>query len=483
VRRNRHPALLLVALVGTFVGALSLGGCADAPRRRPNVVLILVDDLGYADLGVQGSPDVVSPNIDSLAEHGVRFTAGYVTSPQCSPSRAGLLTGRYPNRFGFEYNFAGYWDKGLDPKEHTLADYLRTAGYATGMVGKWHLGQAERFQPGRRGFSESLWHPSGGIYFPDPATGTLPGMRRGAEPADVSGYSTDAFTDAALAFVERHRDEPFFLYLSYVAPHWPMEPKPEILERFEHVEGRHRRAFLALLASLDENVGRLLDRLRTLGLEEDTLIFFLSDNGGAGDEPGAAPDAPLTLGRNASSNAPFRGDKRDLLEGGIRIPFLLQWKRRLPAGLRYDEPVISLDVLPTALAAAGVPVDPAWHLDGVDLIPFLTGERAGPPHEALYWRFNFLPLPGEPRRWAIRAGRWKLVRNAREPLALYDLEADPGERNDLAAREPERVAALRARWKRWNAEMRPPAWPVKNAVVRAPAATAPPGRDASDVAR
>jgi arylsulfatase A-like enzyme len=477
VRRSRHPALLLVALAGALAGALSLSACSAATRRRPNVVLILVDDLGYADLGVQGSPDVVSPNIDSLAKQGVRFSAGYVTSPQCSPSRAGLLTGRYQNRLGFEYNFTGYWDKGLDLRERTLADYLQNAGYATGMVGKWHLGRMGRFRPDNRGFAEAFWSPNGGIYFPDPATGTLPHLFRGKDRVEVREYSTDAFTDEAIAFIERHRSEPFFLYLAYVAPHWPMKAKPTDLARFAHVEDLHRRTFLAMMASLDENVGRLLASLRELGLEEDTLVFFLSDNGGATGAPRKRPDAPFEFGRNASRNDPFRGDKRDLLEGGIRVPFLVQWKGHLPAGVTYDEPVISLDVVPTVLAAAGVEPLSTRPLDGVDLLPFLTGERRGAPHEALYWRFNFLPLPVVARRWAIRAGRWKLVRNdVEEPIALYDLEADPGERNDLAAREPELVKALQTRWKRWNAQMRPPAWPV------APAATASPGRHAGDAA-
>jgi arylsulfatase A-like enzyme len=461
VRRNRHPALLLVALVGSFAGALSLGGCADATRRRPNVVLILVDDLGYADLGVQGSPDVVSPKIDSLAEQGVRFTAGYVSSPQCSPSRAGLLTGRYPNRFGFEYNFAGYWDKGLDPKERTLADYLRAAGYATGMVGKWHLGRTGRLRPGNRGFAETFWHPNGGVLLPRSDSGTLPHMFRGKDRVEVREYSTDAFTNEAIAFIERHRNEPFFLYLAYVAPHWPMEAKPTDLARFAHVEDLHRRTFLAMMASLDENVGRLLASLRELGLEEDTLVFFLSDNGGATGAPRERPDAPFEFGRNASRNDPFRGDKKDLLEGGIRVPFLVQWKGHLPAGVTYDEPVISLDVLPTVLAAARVEPLSARPIDGVNLLPFLTGDRQGAPHEALYWRFDFPPGEDGARRWAIRRGDWKLVKNDREPLALYNLEEDPAEQLNLAARYPGRVADLKWKWNHWNAGMRPPAWPVR----------------------
>lgn len=445
---------LLIALAA----AALLTACEAASARPPNVVVILADDLGWADLGVQGSTDVATPHIDSIASNGVRFTAGYVTSPQCSPSRAGLMTGRYQNRFGFEYNYMGHWDKGLDPSQRTIADYFRAAGYATGLIGKWHLGKIGAMRPGERGFEETLWHPNGGVYFPVEAHGTLPGMLRGSEPAAVRGYSTDAFTDEAIQFVERHRDEPFLLVVSYVAPHTPMDAKPELLERFEDVADRHRRAFLAMMASLDENVGRLLDSIRAAGIEEETLVFFLSDNGGATGAPRAGPDAAFEPGTNASLNLPFRGDKADLLEGGIRVPFLAQWKGHLPAGIVYGEPVISLDILPTALRAAGVTTPEG--LDGVDLLPFLRGARSEPPHDALYWRFDFPPSGAEPRRWAVREGNWKLIRNSAEPLALYDLSADPSEDHNLASRHPDRVAALRARWKRWNAELRPPAWPA-----------------------
>jgi arylsulfatase A-like enzyme len=424
--------------------------------------VIVVDDLGHADLGYQGSEDVVTPHIDALARDGVRFSDGYVTSPQCSPSRAGLLTGRYPNRSGFEYNFMGHWDKGLDPAERTLADLVRDAGYATGMVGKWHLGKTEALRPGSRGFATTLWHPNGGVYLPDPATGVLPGLFRGADPAELRGYSTDVFTDEAIAFIDQHREGPFFLYLAYVAPHWPLQAKPEDLARFSHVEDLQRRTFLAMMASLDANIGRLMQALREADLEEQTLVVFLSDNGGATGPLRPRPDAPSEHGVNSSSNAPFRGDKRDLLEGGIRVPFLVRWKGQLPAGLVYEEPVISLDVLPTVLAAAGVTPPPG--LDGVDLLPFLRGERHDAPHDALFWRFDFLPSgTAEPRRWAIRAGDWKLVKNAREPLSLYHLRDDPAESRSLAHAEPERVAALRARWQAWNAELMPPAWPVRAA--------------------
>jgi arylsulfatase A-like enzyme len=447
---------VLVVLSAVSVYANS----APAPgERRPNIILILADDLGYADLGCQGSREVFSPRIDSLAANGVRFTAGYVSAPQCCPSRAGLLTGRYQNRFGFEYNF-GPADRGngLSLKERTIADDLKAAGYVTGIVGKWHLGDAEGFRPYERGFQESLWHPGGGVYFPAPGTEGIPGLRRGREPVKLAGYSTDVFAREAAEFIARHRHEPFFLYLTFVAPHWPMAAKPEHLERFAQVKDLHRRTFLAMMAALDDGVGVVLDKLGETNLEEQTLVFFLSDNGGPTGAPRASIDAPFQYGQNTSLNVPLRGVKGDLLEGGIRVPFLARWKGHLPAGKVYDQPVISLDILPTALAAAGVSISADHKLDGTNLLPFIQGARSGITHETLYWRFNFPPKLANRHRWAIRQGDWKLVKNDVEPIALYNLAADVGETRNLAAQHPDRVTVLEAAWRRWNAEMAPPAW-------------------------
>ncbi len=447
---------LLVILSAVSVYADS----APAPaERKPNIILILADDLGYADLGCQGSREVVTPRIDSLAANGVRFTAGYVSAPQCCPSRAGLMTGRYQNRFGFEYNF-GPADRGsgLSVKERTIADDLKAAGYVTAIVGKWHLGDAEGLRPYERGFQESLWHAGGGVYFPAPGTEGIPGLRRGPDPVKLAGYSTDVFARQAAEFIARHRHEPFFLYLPFVAPHWPMEAKPEHLEGFAHVKDLHRRTFLAMMASLDKGVGVVLDKLRETNLEERTLVFFLSDNGGPTGSPRASFDAPFQYGQNTSLNVPLRGVKGDLLEGGIRVPFLAQWKGHLPAGKTYDQPVISLDILPTALAAAGAPVSSDRRLDGTNLLPFIRGEKSGPAHETLFWRFKFPPKQENRHRWAIRQGNWKLVKNDVEPISLYNLATDVGEMHNLASQHPDRVAALEATWHRWNAEMLPPAW-------------------------
>lgn len=464
--RWRH-IMTLVFITGFMWRGLPI----DAHAAQPNVVVILVDDLGYADLGCQGSRDVMSPRIDSLAADGVRCTAGYVSAPQCCPSRAGLLTGRYQNRFGFETNPGGDVRAGLPVTERTIADDLQAAGYHTGIIGKWHLGTAPGMQPWERGFAESLWHPNGGVLFAAPKTGFLNGMHRGREPAEVPGYSTDAFGDAAVDFITRHAatraadGRPWFLYLSFVAPHWPMQAKPEHMAAFAAEPDLHRRTFLAMMASLDENVGKVLDAIDATGQRADTLVFFLSDNGGPTGRPRPSPDAPFEYGYNTSRNDPFRGAKGDLFEGGIRVPFLVRWPGVIPAGTTYDQPVISLDIMPTALAAAGrLPAaaakSEASQLDGVDLRPALSGQTTAPPHETLLWRFRFpAPEPAQ-ERFAIRQGRWKIVRNGGPP-ALYDLVADPGETVDLSAREPERAVALRAEWHRWNGTLEEPRWPAR----------------------
>jgi arylsulfatase A-like enzyme len=450
-------ALASAAMVPVAWGA---GEAGSGNAQRPNILVILADDLGYADLGCQGSTEVKSPAIDSIAANGIRFTSGYVSAPQCCPSRAGLITGRSQNRFGFEANWPGSLSRkaGLPLDQRTLGDYFKAAGYKTGMIGKWHLGDNKGMKPFERGFDETFWHAGGGILFPDKKTGSVAGLHRNAKLVAEKEYSTDAFGREACAFIDRHRQEPFFLYLAFVPPHWPMEAKPEHLKQFAHIRDLHRRTMLGMMASLDENVGRVLDNLRKNGLEENTLVIFLSDNGGPTGKKRLQPDADFEYGQNTSRNDPGRGVKGELLEGGIRIPFMMQWKGRLPAGKTYDRPIISLDILPTALAAAGVDILPKWKLEGVNLLPFLTGAQKGDPHDALCWRFRFPSNQPDRFRWAIRQGDWKLVKNNVEPLALYDLASDIGETNNLIAKQPERAAELEKAWKAWDQANREPLW-------------------------
>jgi arylsulfatase A-like enzyme len=444
--------ILLAGVVSLFLLAGHQGAAAQSPRR-PNVIIILADDLGYGDLSIHGSRDVSTPHIDSIARTGVRCTGGYVSAPYCSPSRAGLLTGRYQQRFGHEFNpqllAKGGKGQGLAPSEVTLAARLKAAGYATGLLGKWHQGEEDRFHPLNRGFSEFFgFLPGAHPYFRSDDKNWGP-IYRGRQRVEVDGYLTDVLAREAVAFIDRHRKEPFFLYLAFNAVHTPLEVPEAVLKQFARVKDPKRRIHLAMTAALDTAVGKVLDKLRSAGMEENTLIFFLSDNGG-----------PTTkFAPNASSNGPLRGSKGDTWEGGIRVPFFVRWKGHLPAGKLYDHPVIALDIHATALAAAGIAARPEWKLDGVNLLPFLKGENAAAPHAALFWRFG--------EQMAVRAGDWKLVRPdlsdrefgriAGKPM-LFNLREDIGEKNDLAAKHPDRVKELLGKWQGWNKELAPPAW-------------------------
>jgi arylsulfatase A-like enzyme len=460
--RARLPltGLLAASLVTTGLAIYKTAGTHQPTvAAKPDIILILIDDLGYADLSCQGSTEVRTPRIDLIARDGVRLTSGYVSAPQCAPSRAGLITGRYQNRFGFETNFDDKDPKvGLPSTERTIAEDLSAAGYATGIVGKWHLGASDGRQPYQRGFQEALWTPNGGINLPSPATGVLPNLFRMDRPVTVEKNSTDAFADAAVDFIARHRGHPFFLYLSFVAPHWPMEAEPDALARFRGVRDVQRRTFLAMMATLDAAVGRVLDELHRDGLDERTLLVLLSDNGGATGKPRANPDAPFQFGTNTSLNLPFRGEKSNLLEGGIRIPFMLRWTGHLPAGVVYDQPAIALDLLPTFLTAAHIPITPERKLDGVDLIPFLSNKTQAPPHERLFWRFRSSARDPARQEWAVREGDWKLIKSRNSPVALYNLSNDPGERTNLIAAHPELAARLDEFWRTWNVQLQPPAW-------------------------
>lgn len=442
VRLSRRRLLALAGGAATLMACgVTMGAASGAGRRKPNIIVILADDLGYADLGCQGCKDVATPNIDSLAKGGVRFTDGYVSCPVCSPTRAGLLTGRYQTRFGLEFNpgpvRAAPANFGLPLSEKTIADWLKAEGYATGIVGKWHLGYKPPYVPTKRGFDEFFGFLGGSHRYFSASGKSADPIRRGMEPVEESQYLTDAFTREAVAFIERHSPGPFFLYLPYNAVHMPLQATADRLQRYAGIGDKKRRTFAAMLAALDEGVGAVLTKLRDLGLERDTLIFFLSDNGGP-------------TRHNTSRNDPLRGYKGQVLEGGIRVPFLAQWKGRLPAGKVYCYPVSSLDILPTAVAAAGGTVPRDVRLDGVNLLPYLTGDKKRPPHDMLFWRFG--------NQYAVRAGKWKLVKQGNRPVRLFDLASDVGEKNDLAAKMPEKVKELEAAYASWNAKNIDPLW-------------------------
>jgi len=437
---------------------LLLAGVAQAAGelQKPNILLILSDDQGYADVGVQGCKDFATPHLDSIARNGVRLTNGYVSAPQCAPSRCGLLTGRYQQRFGYEYNNDAP-GTGLPLTEKTIADRLKAAGYATGIVGKWHLGKEEPFHPLNRGFAEFYGFLGGGHKYLAPVSRAAKerekDLWRNREPAQQTNYLTDQFGDEAVGFVERHAKEPWFLYLAFNAPHVPNEATPEYLARVAGITNETRRIYAAKVTALDDNVGRVLAKLRETGQEERTLIVFLSDNG-----------APLGHA-NGGCNAPFSGQKGDTLEGGIRIPFFVQWRGVLPAGRVFDDPVISLDLAPTFLAAAGVPAAADMRLDGVNILPALRGQAPLAPRP-LYWRFNFPPNQEPFYKTAIREGDWKWVKSwertdgtrkkAPGTPKLINLSADLTEANDLTAAEPQRASGLKKQWDAWNDELMRP---------------------------
>lgn len=429
-----------------FLAGLTGAGWAQ-DRRRPNVVLLLADDLGYGELGCQGNPEIPTPHIDSIARNGVRYTNGYATAPFCMPSRAGLLTGRYQTRFGHELNAVGRANLdpaiGLPEGEVTLGERLRKAGYATGVIGKWHLGGTAKYHPLRRGFDEFFGFLHEGHFFvPPPYGGVVSHLRKNEPPYDADNpmmrgtaeiqereYLTDALAREAERFIEGNRQRPFFLYLPWNAVHSPMQATEPSQKRFAGIGDEHRRVFAGMLSSLDDGVGRVLGALRKHGIEENTLVIFLSDNGG--------PTAELT-----SSNKPLRGGKGQLYEGGIRVAFLMQWKGRWAAGRTVDTPVIATDIVPTVLRAAGVRYREG-EFDGVDLAGRL-GERT------LFWRYG--------NNIAVRQGRWKLVRQGNAKFALYDVERDVGETRDLTESETERVAQLRTVLEKLNSQMVPPRW-------------------------
>ncbi len=454
-------------------------------ERPPNLVLILADDLGYGELGCQGNRQIPTPHIDSIAENGIRFSQGYVTAAFCSASRAGLLTGRYQTRFGYEFNPTGYHNEdpaaGLPLGEKTLADVLADAGYVTGLFGKWHLGGTPKYHPLRRGFDEFYGFLHEGHYFvPPPYSGVttwlrrkiLPGGGKGrwtspegkliysthmgnsepdydadnpifqaGQPVAETAYLTDAITRGALSFINRNVHSPFFLYVPYNAVHSPLQGADSYMKKFAHIKDVHRRIFAAMLSNLDDGVGAILAKLRENKLERDTLVVFLSDNGG--------PTKELT-----SSNLPLRDGKGSLYEGGLRVPFMLQWKGKLSKGRVYSHPVLSIDIFSTISALAKVKPRPRRPIDGVNLMPYLTGKKDSRPHEVLYWRTG--------SKAALRQGDWKLLRNPRRGQTtswqLFDLANDLAETTDLSSARPEKRDQLLATWEKLNAKMLDPIW-------------------------
>ncbi|MBM3758999.1 MAG: N-acetylgalactosamine-4-sulfatase [Acidobacteria bacterium] len=418
------------------------------PRRKPNIVILFADDLGYGELGFQGNIEFPTPHLDSIANRGVRFTQGYVSAPFCCPSRAGLMTGRYQTRYGHELNVIG--KRNLDPTiglpltERTVANHLKDAGYRTSLVGKWHLGGVDKFHPQSRGFDEfyGFLH-EGHFYYPPPYRGALTRLRtneppydddnpilRGKDPVEEKAYLTDALAREATSFIDRNREQPFFLYLAFNAIHSPMQAPVSMLGEFENLKGEQRRLFAAMTRSMDNATGQVLNALKRHNLEQDTLVFFLSDNGG--------PTAELT-----SSNKPLRGGKGQLYEGGIRVPFAMQWAGKVAPAVNH-QPASSLDILPTALAAAGLSAPK--NLDGINLLD----SQAQAKRDTMFWRYG--------PNLALRKGSHKIVLQRPADYQVFDLDKDPGESTDLSASQPALKSSLLAELNTVNRQMAPPLW-------------------------
>ncbi|TWU54691.1 Arylsulfatase precursor [Rubripirellula tenax] len=421
--------------------------------QRPNIVLIVADDLGYSDVGFNGCKEIPTPNLDALAQSGVVFECGYASHPYCSPSRAGLLTGRYQQRFGHECNpepgAVAFGDQapGLPLGEKTLANVLGDAGYVTGAIGKWHLGDTPRYWPNRRGFQEWFGFSAGGLsYWGD--VGKKPvalGVHRGDLPVDPETltYLTDDFSNEAVQFVDRHRDQPFFLYLAYNAPHAPDQATKTHLSKTEHIEYGGRAVYGAMVAGMDEGIGRVTDKLKEVGIAENTLVIFYSDNGGR---------------KEHAVNFPFRGHKGMLFEGGIRVPFLMTWPERFPQGVTHGSPISALDIFPTVLDAAGIAADANSDLDGVDLIPSLVagGKEQAESSRRFFWRYA---MGDQQYGFAVRDGDMKLVRSGyKNRDLLFDLANDPWERNDLAKQQPDTVKRLGQLILKWDSKNVEPKW-------------------------
>ena len=424
-------ALILISIATIVLGC---GLPVYSSEDLPNLVVILTDDLGYADVGFNGCPDIPTPHIDRIAKEGVRCTNGYVTFAVCGPSRAGLITGRYQDRFGACRNPTvdpSVPNNGVPVSERNIAELLRPRGYKSFAVGKWHLGTYPTLRPNMRGFDEFFGFLSGGHdYFPERLT--LKDLSEVRAPWDwyrtkllhndtrieIDEYLTDALSHAAVDFVDRDHDQPFFLYLAYNAPHTPLQATKKYLDRFPHIQNKKRRTYAAMVSAVDDGVGLLLDKIEEHGLDENTIVFFLSDNGGAPN--------------NSSRNNPLRGHKGDPFEGGVRVPFAVRWTGMVPSGIDYHRPVSSLDIAATIVAHAGASVSQEKPLDGVDLIPYLTGARTDSPHPTLFWRWF------DKDRFAARLGSKKLILmqsdkdiSKHDPKMLFDLDEDLGERNNL----------------------------------------------------
>ncbi|MCG8308336.1 MAG: sulfatase-like hydrolase/transferase [Cytophagales bacterium] len=427
----------ILLLTIAFLYAYCLNAQVRRPADKPNYILIVADDLGFADLSINGSKQIKTPNIDALAHSGVRFTEGYVSSSVCSPSRAGLLTGRNQVEFGqdnnLDVNQPGFDPEylGLPVSEKTIGNYLKPLGYVSGLIGKWHLGDASQFHPLNRGFDEFWGYTGGGHHYfkslPD-GKGYLSPIECNFKTPEPITYITDDKGDECVDFIKRHKDRPFFLYASFNAPHAPMHATEQDLKRYGHIADEKRRAYAAMVHRLDVNVGKIMKTIEENGLRENTIVVFISDNGGP-------------VNSNASINAPYNGQKGILLEGGIHVPFIINWPGTIPGGITYDKPISTLDLAPTFVELSGGE-SKQIKFSGVNLMPYVLNKNSLAPHEELKWRFTISA--------AIRQGDWKLIRVPDRLPMLYHLPSDISEQKNVALDNIEKTNELLKKLGQWD---------------------------------
>jgi arylsulfatase A-like enzyme len=463
--------------------------------QLPNILLIVVDDLGKSEISCYGSTTVKTPHMDKLAAEGIRFSDCYVTAPVCAPSRAGLLTGRYNERYGFETqpmenypsNLPNYWlgkymvgkgefildekprfppewqiqKQGLLPTEINLAEFLKMRNYSTACIGKWHLGFSKDHIPNNRGFdyqygfygafslySEKRKDPDMVNYIQDSFSAKhqwkvgrkeTSAIRRNDKIIREKRYLTDAIKEEAISYMAEHKKGPFFLYVAFNAVHVPFQAPRYYYELYDSVPDENKRVYYAMVSALDDAIGDIMEKLRSLNLESNTLIYLVSDNGGAAYT-------------KATDNKPYKGGKLTMFEGGVNVPFFMKWNGKLPAGTVFEYPVSSMDVFMTTirLAECLLPDDRVY--DGVDLMPYLAGLKKGPPHDCFYWKADYIH--------AMRMGEWKYLQSTRDGwIELYNLSEDRYERIDLHTLKPDELIRLKEQFDMWNKDMKPPLWP------------------------
>ncbi|MDG1731253.1 MAG: sulfatase-like hydrolase/transferase [Algibacter sp.] len=430
--------------------------------KPPNLIVIMTDDMGWADVGFNGCKDIPTPNIDQIAKEGVRFEDGYVTFPVCGPSRAGFLTGRYQDRFGFTTNPSinpSNAISGLPVQEETMAQVLRKANYKNAIIGKWHMGTNAVFHPLERGFDYFYGFLSGGHnYLPERLNiKDLSEVKRkwqwystkiieNRKPVEIDDYLTDELSNAAVQFINKkaNQEEPFMVYLAYNAPHAPLQATEKYLSRFPDIKDKKRKTYAAMVSAVDDGVGNILRTLKKNGIDENTIVVFLSDNGG--------PEQ-----KNASDNGLLKGGKSDLFEGGIRVPFAMRWKGVIPENQTYTHPVSSLDIMATIVAQNDIKINKDRPLDGVNLIPFLTGKNKSKPHDMLFWR------KWEQNAMAIRQGNYKLVSNTQQQKnkpKLFDISKDISEKTNIQLSKKELHNILLKEWNIWNDQMKDRVFPT-----------------------